>query len=150
MVRFVGMAEVSMGEAGDPDNSARRRLIGWLAATSGLAAVGLHGACSGPGPSDDAVAIPLADLADGTRTLVRWREQPVEVVRTAAGVRARSLICTHMSCTVRWVAEAGRYVCPCHAGQFDPDGNPVAGPPERPLRTVPAAVEGDTVWIGRG
>lgn len=139
-----------MDDPQGPEARARRRVIGWLAATSGLAAVGLHGACSAPGSVDDVLAIPLEDLADGVRTVVRWREQPVEVLRSAGAVRARSLICTHMSCTVRWVDDAGRYVCPCHGGQFDRDGLPVGGPPERPLRSVPAAIEDDTVWIGRG
>ena len=133
-----------------PHDRARRRLLGWLAATSGLTAAGLHASCSGRTPGDDAVAVALADLPDGARTMVRWLDQPIEVVRTGEEIRARSLVCSHMSCTVRWEAGPRRYVCPCHAGQFDADGNPVAGPPERPLRSVPVVVEDGTAWIGRG
>ncbi len=134
----------------EPRDSDRRRLCGWIAAASGLAAVGMHAGCSGPAPGDPDVAVALADLADGRRTIVRWRDQPVEVVRAGDEIRARSLICTHMSCTVRWEADRGRYVCPCHHGEFDADGVPVAGPPERPLRIVPVTVEDGTAWVGRG
>ena len=133
-----------------PQDRDRRRLCGWLAAASGLTAVGLHPGCSAPPLEEPDVAVALADLADGERTIVRWGDRPVEVVRAGEDVRARSLICTHMSCTVRWEAGRQRYVCPCHHGEFDADGKPVAGPPVEPLRSVPVTVEDGTAWVGRG
>lgn len=139
-----------MAPARGPQDRDRRRLCRWLAATSGLAAVGLHAGCPAPTPEDQDVAVALTDLADGARTIVRWRDRPVEVARIGGEVRARSLICTHMSCTVRWEAARGRYVCPCHHGEFDAAGLPVAGPPTGPLQAVPVTVEGGTAWVGRG
>ena len=80
--------------------------------------------------------------------MVHYADEPVEVRRTERGAVARVLVCTHYGCTVAWRDEAEAYVCPCHAGRFDRDGVPVMGPPQRPLRTVPAAIVGDSVRVG--
>ena len=46
---------------------------------------------------------------------------------------AMSNVCTHLGCSVRWVAEQTQFFCPCHNGVFDKNGKVVAGPPPRPL-----------------
>jgi cytochrome b6-f complex iron-sulfur subunit len=53
-----------------------------------------------------------------------------------------------MGCVVRWVAEAEEYFCPCHQGRYDADGNPVAGPPPRPLSSVPVSIRGTRIVLG--
>lgn len=58
---------------------------------------------------------------------------PVIVSRDGGLIRAFDARCTHMGCPVTWDAEAGGFYCPCHAGRFDAEGNPVSGPPEAPL-----------------
>jgi Rieske Fe-S protein len=130
----------------------RRVFLERMAFAAGAAPMIAGGALSvgcGPGgPDDDSVAVPLADLAPGARTVVVWREQPVEVLRQADGVRVLSLLCTHFSCRVRWEESAGEYVCPCHDGRFDADGRPIAGPPDAPLRAIPFVVEEGMVRIG--
>jgi cytochrome b6-f complex iron-sulfur subunit len=98
----------------------------------------------GPGQ----VAISRSDLPEGVRRLVIVGENPVEVVRRGDSVTARMLRCTHMGCVVRWVAEAEEYFCPCHQGRYDANGDPVAGPPPRPLATVPVAIRGSRVVLG--
>jgi len=147
-------AEVRMSAARPTDRPDRRRFLGWMATApvaATAAAVGLADvACAPGGPSDDAVRVDLADLAPGERRVVRWRDKPVEIVRTEDGVRARSLLCTHFSCTVRWVEAEGEYRCPCHGGRFDGDGRPVGGPPVAPLPDVPVTLDGDVAWVGRG
>ena len=82
------------------------------------------------------------------RTIVTWEDQPVEVRFTGDGFAARSLACTHLGCTVRWEPQENRYVCPCHAGFYDAEGNPTSGPPPSPLRTVPVQVVDDLVIVG--
>jgi Rieske Fe-S protein len=79
---------------------------------------------------------------------VDYDETPVELVRTDSGVLARSLMCTHFGCRVRWADEHARYLCACHGGAFDGAGRPVAGPPTRPLVLVPVEVTGDEVVVG--
>jgi len=95
------------------------------------------------------VALALGAVPEGARVTVIVAGNPVELVRTGASVTARSLRCTHQGCVVRWKAEAGAYVCPCHEGRYDRDGNVLAGPPPAPLRRVHAVVLGDRVLVGR-
>jgi Rieske Fe-S protein len=48
-------------------------------------------------------------------------------------VRVLSNVCTHLACRVTWRDDLKEYVCPCHDGRFDVDGNVTNGPPPRPL-----------------
>jgi len=94
------------------------------------------------------VRLPLADLPEGVRVRVALGVEPVEVLRTADGIQARSLTCTHTGCEVAWIEVAGEYLCPCHDARFDADGRVLWGPPRLPLESVPARVEGSEVVIG--
>jgi Rieske Fe-S protein len=55
--------------------------------------------------------------------------------------------CTHLSCKVHWNEERGAFVCPCHDGVFDKEGNVVSGPPPRPLDRFETKVENDQLTI---
>ena len=55
--------------------------------------------------------------------------------------------CTHLSCKVHWDAGRGVFICPCHNGVFDKEGNVVSGPPPRPLDRYEARVENDQLAI---
>ena len=92
--------------------------------------------------------IPLESLPEGERVRVLHGETPVELVRLADGVKARSLWCTHYGCEVAWDPETERYLCPCHDGVFGADGRVVSGPPPRPLATIGVRVEAGSVFIG--
>jgi len=41
--------------------------------------------------------------------------------------------CTHLNCPYYWDDIQKIFICPCHGGQFDINGNVLAGPPPRPL-----------------
>ncbi len=60
---------------------------------------------------------------------------------------AISNICTHLGCHVRWIGEQRRFVCPCHNGVFDKQGNVLSGPPPRPLDHYQVKVENDQLYI---
>jgi cytochrome b6-f complex iron-sulfur subunit len=127
----------------------RRAALRVLGGAGGAAlAMGLS-ACS-PSPSPDArkVRIPISDLPVGVRVRVVHGGHPVEVLRTAEGVTARSLLCTHMGCEVRWNQGMETYNCPCHGGVYGADGVVVAGPPSHALRSVPARIEDDAFVLG--
>jgi Rieske Fe-S protein len=60
---------------------------------------------------------------------------------------AMSNVCTHLGCRIRWIAGQDQYVCPCHNGIFDKQGNVVSGPPPRPLDRYETKVENDQLFI---
>ena len=138
------------GLAASPVTLDRREALGALGS---LIALGMISPRCGRGPSEEPlkpgqVALPLDGFRPGVRTVVVVAGNPVEVVRSADGVAARLLRCTHLGCVVRWREREGAYVCPCHDGRYDGAGNVLAGPPPLPLRSVPAVVSGDRVILG--
>jgi cytochrome b6-f complex iron-sulfur subunit len=144
------IGDVEMPDVPDDRKVERRDFLCWCAAAGGASILGLAGTGCAPGPGGDgAVAVALSDLPAGKRVRVRWRDRPVEVLRSGDDVRAMSLVCTHFSCTVHWDVSEDRYVCPCHQGRFDAEGQPVSGPPTEPLVRVPVKVVDGTVWVGR-
>lgn len=110
---------------------------------AGLGALALAGCGSGPEPVT--AEFPLTELPVGGRRLLVVDGQPVEVTRAEAGLTARVLLCTHFGCPIAWNAARQLYLCPCHEGAFDATGRPVAGPPTRPLRSLPVQVEAGRV-----
>lgn len=78
-----------------------------------------------PGPHDDCV-------------LIRPEEKML---------LAYSQKCTHLACAVIPRPAEGVIFCPCHEGYFDlKDGEPIAGPPQRPLPRILLKVWGDDVY----
>jgi succinate dehydrogenase / fumarate reductase iron-sulfur subunit len=65
-----------------------------------------------------------------------YRQQvstPVLVSHTGSEIVCFKSNCPHLGCVVKWDALSGRFRCSCHGGNFDRDGNVIAGPPPRPL-----------------
>ena len=58
-----------------------------------------------------------------------------------------SNVCTHLNCRVSWHENVQEFVCPCHNGRFDRDGNVLSGPPPRPLDRFENRVENGQVYI---
>ena len=108
----------------------------------------LAGCRAAPAPPSLLVRLPLAAPPPGGRRRVLYRGDPVELRREGEAVAARSLLCTHQGCEVKWQEDGGRYHCPCHEGLYDGAGRPIGGAPTRPLATVPARLEGDEVVVG--
>ena len=55
--------------------------------------------------------------------------------------------CTHLGCTVPWVAAEDRFICPCHASSFDISGDVLSPPAPRPLDVFPVRIENDIVKV---
>ncbi len=94
------------------------------------------------------VPFPLAELPIGGSKAVTYGGISVLVLRTRESLRAFSLTCTHLGCTVQWQPADGEFYCPCHDGRFDEFGEVLAGPPPLPLEQVAVRLEGDTVIVG--
>jgi menaquinol-cytochrome c reductase iron-sulfur subunit len=52
--------------------------------------------------------------------------------------------CAHLGCPVQ--ESGGTFVCPCHGGAYNEDGNRTAGPPVRPLDRFEWEQRGDELW----
>ena len=63
------------------------------------------------------------------------------------GFLALSRECTHLGCTVPWVADEGRFVCPCHSSAFDIRGDVVEPPAPRALDYYAVRVENKIVKV---
>jgi Rieske Fe-S protein len=63
-------------------------------------------------------------------------------------VIAVSTRCMHLGCSVRFVAAAERFVCPCHGGVYDFKGSVIGGPPVRPLDRFYTQIVGDRIQVG--
>jgi cytochrome b6-f complex iron-sulfur subunit len=66
---------------------------------------------------------------------------------TDGGFLALHRECTHLGCTVPWVAAEDRFVCPCHASSFDITGDVLSPPAPRPLDVYPVRIENDIVKV---
>jgi cytochrome b6-f complex iron-sulfur subunit len=55
--------------------------------------------------------------------------------------------CTHQGCVVKWMAAEKAFICPCHIGKFDLQGQVKSGPPPAPLKVDDVKVEGEKVLV---
>ena len=60
---------------------------------------------------------------------------------------AFAINCSHLGCPVRWMNEAGLFMCPCHGGVYYKDGSVAAGPPPGPLARYPVRIRNNTVEV---
>jgi len=69
---------------------------------------------------------------------------------TAEDFIALSSVCPHLGCRVHWEAQNNRFFCPCHNGEFDPEGRATGGPPlaaGQELPRYPLKVEQGLVFL---
>jgi Rieske Fe-S protein len=105
-------------------------------------------------------AASVDDLADGQPTSVTLRlirqdgyrqvvDRRVVYIRRdeTGGVRVLDSTCTHLGCRTRYDAATGHFLCPCHGGVYDADGQVLAGPPPAPLRRLDARIDDGAVVV---
>jgi menaquinol-cytochrome c reductase iron-sulfur subunit len=56
--------------------------------------------------------------------------------------------CAHLGCPVRYIQASQKFVCPCHGGVYDSQGQVEGGPPVRPLDRFYTRVTGGRVEVG--
>ena len=62
------------------------------------------------------------------------------VVRTEDGVEALYWKCVHLGCTVPYVSNQTRFICPCHGSVYLYNGSRESGPASRALDAMPVTV----------
>ena len=63
------------------------------------------------------------------------------------GFLALSRKCTHLGCTVPWVVEENKFICPCHGSSFDITGSVISPPAPRALDMYSVIIENDIVKV---
>ena len=61
---------------------------------------------------------------------------------------AISTRCAHLGCPVRYIQASQKFVCPCHGGVYDFQGEVEGGPPVRPLDRFYTRVRAGRVEVG--
>jgi Rieske Fe-S protein len=93
--------------------------------------------------------VTLDQVAVGGSYLFRYptEDDPAILVRPESEtILGFSQKCTHLGCVVFWEPGEQHLECPCHEGLFDLSGEPIAGPPERPLGRIELELRDDEIW----
>ncbi len=120
-----------------------------------IGAVGLGGVIYGAyrflAPSAGSCAsveIALNDIPAGGAYPFQFGTAPGLLFKSEDGsLKAFSLVCSHLGCTVQWKPEKRAFYCPCHDGLFDAEGQVVSGPPPAPLERLRVEVKGDKAVV---
>ncbi len=134
----------------------RRDFAKFLVLTSGAMAVGQatlvgQSIARKSASKPDAMRIARADDV-GVGQVVRFNYpdpgEPCLLARLEDGkLLAFGQKCTHLSCAVIPDLPNGQFVCPCHHGHFDArTGQPLAGPPRRPLPRITLQVRDGIIY----
>lgn len=70
------------------------------------------------------------------------------LVKTESSLVALSPVCTHLGCFVNYDRDSMEFICPCHGGRYNINGEVVAGPPKEPLHRLPVKIENKKVYVG--
>ena len=90
----------------------------------------------------------FSSLAVGESRFIRHGTAPIYVVRVSeTQVLALPAVCTHLRCVLKWSQPTQTFICPCHNGVFDRNGNVLSGPPTRPLAPYRAEIQADEVVV---
>ncbi len=105
--------------------------------------------------------VPLSRLHDGVPSRVKivaderdaWKlEKDAELgsvwlVRVGEGVRAYSVVCPHLGCSINVASQGKGFECPCHDSSFDESGKRESGPSPRDMDALEARVTGGVVEV---
>ena len=104
-------------------------------------------------PSSEAITKKLilrkTEVPPGEAKNIVFNDTPAIILNNKdKGYIALSRVCTHLGCIVEYSRAQNKFICPCHAGIYDLEGNVQAGPPPKALIKLPVRVEGDNIIVG--
>jgi cytochrome b6-f complex iron-sulfur subunit len=154
------MNKKPMNEKAETGISRRRFLTLGVGAAGTAIALGYAGAAGAFLAPPEANAETLkevgkvSDFEEGVPKLITYKgsstvEEGVYVVNLGKeGWLALDFLCTHLQCAVNYEESMNQFLCPCHGGAFDLQGNVLFGPIPKPLRRRAIEVQGDSVRVG--
>lgn len=72
-------------------------------------------------------------------------KEPIDQYNEFIAISTR---CMHLGCPVRFVEASERFICPCHGGVYDFQGQVQGGPPVRPLDRFYTRITDGVVEVG--
>ncbi len=98
---------------------------------------------------DKKLVISKSDIPSGEARNIIFGNIPAVIInRPEKGFIAFSRVCTHLGCLVDYNERKQLFLCPCHAGVFDIEGNVVSGPPPKAMNAIPLRIDGGNIVIG--
>jgi cytochrome b6-f complex iron-sulfur subunit len=98
---------------------------------------------------DAQVTIDKDQIPLGTAKEITYNDIPLVIInRRGSGFIALSRVCTHLGCLVGYDSFNSKLVCPCHAGEFDLEGNVLTGPATKSLQRYPLKISAKQITIG--
>lgn len=92
----------------------------------------------------------FADRVDAWNKFVNVRVGAVYLRRITGGkVEALNVVCPHAGCYVDYVAEKGKFLCPCHNSLFDVNGTiaDTSSPSARALDSLEVELRNKEIWV---
>jgi len=78
----------------------------------------------------------------------RENETRIFLATLSEGLTAFSAVCSHLGCIVDWDSRQEQFLCPCHGGRYDINGNVIGGPPPAPLTRLPVENRDGKIFVG--
>jgi nitrite reductase/ring-hydroxylating ferredoxin subunit len=94
-----------------------------------------------PGSSDSVYPIPPSDGATVDK------ENQLILVRFHGVAYAFALSCPHQNTALRWLESEGRFQCPKHKSQYQPDGVFIKGRATRNMDRMPIRSDGKQLYV---
>ncbi len=91
--------------------------------------------------------ITAEELTEGASRVGLIQGSPAIVFRRNNELLAFSAVCTHFGCTVAYEPADEVFVCPCHGGEYDIEGNVIEGPPPKPLTKLKVQIESGKILL---
>ncbi|NOX15851.1 MAG: Rieske 2Fe-2S domain-containing protein [Epsilonproteobacteria bacterium] len=139
--------------------------LGGFTTLGGIAALGAAKRTWDPLPSVMAAGFSVIDLSvtkPNVLYVAKWRGKPIFILKKTPDMEknprevivgdSRYLICigicTHLGCIPSYFPKQHKFICACHGGQYDSNGEVTKLPPPLPLYIPPFKIDGQKVIIG--
>jgi ubiquinol-cytochrome c reductase iron-sulfur subunit len=139
--------------------------LGGFTAIGGIASLGAMKSSWDPLPSVKAAGFTTVDLSTAEENVLnveKWRGKPIFILKKTKemGEHERDVIvdgarfhvsvglCTHLGCIPAYLKDKSMFLCACHGGQFDVNGEVLKAPPPKPLLIPPFKVDGTKLVLG--
>ena len=98
---------------------------------------------------DAQIKLDKEQIPTGTAKEILYNDVPLVIInRRGSGFIALSRVCTHLGCLVGYDSFNNKLVCPCHAGEFDLEGNVLSGPATKSLKRYPLKISSKQITVG--